>query len=58
MHVSAGRETPVLLKGRQSGGGWLRRVRGALQMTASPVQVPPSVVAVNDTCGTKGWEHA
>lgn len=49
MQVSAGRETPVLLKGRQSGGGLLRRALGALQMTASPAQVPPSVVAVNDT---------
>lgn len=58
MQVSAGRETPVLLKGRQSGGGLLRRVLGALQMTASPAQVPPSVVAVNDTCGTKGRGHA
>lgn len=49
MHVSAGRVTPVLSKGVQTGGGWSRRTPEVLQMTAAPVHVPVGVVAVKDT---------
>lgn len=54
-HVSAGRVTPVLLKGAQSGGGGLRRglapePGGTLQTTAVPEQVPAPLVALKDTC--------
>lgn len=55
MQVSAGRVTPVVLKGAHAGGGRLPRVPQALQMTAVPLHVPPSpAVAVKDTCGTEG----
>lgn len=55
MQVSAGRVTPVLLKGAHAGGGLFLGTPQALQMTAVPLQVPPSpAVAVKDTCQEAG----
>lgn len=46
---------PVLLKAVQAGGLRFRRTPQELQMTAVPLQVPPSTaVAVKETCRRKG----
>lgn len=55
MQVSAGRVTPVLLKGVHAGAGLLGRTPQALHMTAVPLHLLPSLAAATkDTCEAFG----